>query len=169
MSLPAAWSRTSLSFKESRARARPRSIARIWITTPMTLQGQVRTCSRMSSALSYPGQRALKTSSAWTSTPLTVWGTFKAQRSYLVLTMDKHVTNNSTGRYWLPLVHSSTSQEHLHLGRIANANTPWSLASKWIEEEPQLLELLGIGVEVFNHPEVTDAMIRQNKLIYSRL
>lgn len=55
---------------------------------------------------------------------------------------------------------------------VANVVSPtdsWTDAKRKIEAGLQLLEKLALGVEMINHPLNTDAMVRQNKRIWSRL
>jgi hypothetical protein len=40
---------------------------------------------------------------------------------------------------------------------------------KWILPKLDLLERMGIGVEMFNYQESIDAIVRQNRRIYARL
>jgi hypothetical protein len=62
------------------------------------------------------------------------------------------------------------------LAKATNTNTQevkatdtWAVAKDKMELKMQLLEALWLGVQMINHPSNTDAMVRQNQRIWSRL
>ncbi|KAF4473014.1 hypothetical protein FALBO_105 [Fusarium albosuccineum] len=52
--------------------------------------------------------------------------------------------------------------------KLVQNNTPWQIASKWMDNILQMLEKLSIGVELWNSPDVQTIAIRQNRRIHSR-
>lgn len=55
------------------------------------------------------------------------------------------------------------------VANVVAATDSFADAKRKIEAGMQLLEKLALGVEMINHPLNTNAMVRQNKRIWSRL
>ncbi|KAH7140182.1 hypothetical protein B0J13DRAFT_477205 [Dactylonectria estremocensis] len=83
--------------------------------------------------------------------------------------MDQWTNGDAKGYAGTPSQVAQDAAKHADVAKRVSATTSYTQAKTWVDNKLNMLERIGIGMEMMSQPSAIAAMKRQNQRIYSRL